>query len=71
MEIQNTQSGQAFASTSTVAPVRNDSPLTSEQRSNRSEQQSGDQNQFANSVKQVQVEAAVGEKNISQQTTGF
>ena len=67
MEIQNTQSGQAFASISTVAPVRNDSPLTSEQSSNRSEQQSGDQNQFANSVKQVQVEAtAVGEKNISQ-----
>ena len=67
MEIQNTQSGQAFASTSTVAPVRNDSPLTSEQSSNRSEQQSGDQNQFANSVNQVQVEAAaVGEKNISQ-----
>ena len=67
MEIQNTQSGQAFASTSTVAPVRNDSPLTSEQSSNRSEQQSGDQNQFANSVNKVQVEAAaVGEKNISQ-----
>ena len=67
MEIQNTQSGQAFASTSTLAPVRNDSPLTSEQSSNRSEQQPGDQNQFANSVKQVQVEAAaVGEKNISQ-----
>ena len=67
MEIQNTQSGQAFASTSNAAPVRNDSPLTSEQSSNRSEQQSGDQNQFANSVKQVQVEAtAEGEKNISQ-----
>ncbi|APD89125.1 flagellar biosynthesis protein FlaG [Alteromonas mediterranea] len=67
MEIQNTQSGQAFASASTVAPVRNDSPLTVEQSSNRSEQQPRDQNQFANSVKQIQVEATtVGEKNISQ-----
>ncbi|QDG34067.1 flagellar protein FlaG [Alteromonas mediterranea] len=67
MEIQNTQSGQAFASASTVAPVRNDSPLTAEQSSNRSEQQPRDQNQFANSVKQIQVEATtVGEKNISQ-----
>ncbi|APD93326.1 flagellar biosynthesis protein FlaG [Alteromonas mediterranea] len=67
MEIQNTQSGQAFASASTVAPVRNDSPLIAEQSSNRSEQQPRDQNQFTNSVKQIQVEATtVGEKNISQ-----
>ena len=67
MEIQNTQSGQAFASTSTVAPVRNDSPLTSEQSSNRSEQQSGDQNQFANSVKQVQVEAAGRQAEVNKE----
>ncbi|WP_394221921.1 flagellar protein FlaG [Alteromonas gracilis] len=62
MEIQNTQSGQAFASTTSIAPVREKAPLASELKT-----ESDDQGQFANSNQQAKTDdLAASEKNISQ-----
>lgn len=67
MEIQNTQSGQAFASTSTVAPVRNEAPSVAELNANRNGQQTGEQSQLANQAKQAQSSGAnVDEQNNAQ-----
>ena len=48
MEIQNTQSGQGFASTTPLAPVQNEAPSVSELNANRNGQQTGEQSQLAN-----------------------
>lgn len=62
MEIQNTQSGQAFASTTSIAPVRENAPLASELKTG-----SDDQGQFTNSNQREKTDdLAASEKNISQ-----
>ncbi|APE01190.1 flagellar biosynthesis protein FlaG [Alteromonas mediterranea] len=67
MEIQNTQSGQAFASTPSVVPVPSEAPLVSEQNSEQSEQRKSDINQRAIQTKQTQADrVALETQNIAQ-----
>ncbi|AFT94466.1 flagellar protein FlaG [Alteromonas sp. 07-89-2] len=67
MEIQNTQSGQGFASTTPLAPVQNEAPSVSELNANRNGQQTGEQSQLANQAKQAQFSGTnVDEQNNAQ-----
>jgi|TARA_A200000159_G_C7260383_1_gene312788 flagellar protein FlaG len=67
VEIQNTQSGQGFASTTPLAPVRNEAPSVSELNANRNGQQTGEQSQLANQAKQAQFSGTnVDEQNNAQ-----
>lgn len=67
MEIQNTQSGQGFASTTPLAPVRKEAPSVSELNANRNGQQTGEQSQLANQAKQAQFSGTnVDEQNNAQ-----
>ncbi|WP_334036418.1 flagellar protein FlaG [Alteromonas macleodii] len=67
MEIQNTQSGQGFASTTPLAPVQNEAPSVSELNANRNGQQTGEQSQLASQAKQAQFSGTnVDEQNNAQ-----
>jgi flagellar protein FlaG len=67
VEIQNTQSGQGFASTTPLAPVQNEAPSVSELNANRNGQQTGEQSQLANQAKQAQFSGTnVDEQNNAQ-----
>lgn len=66
MEIQNTQSGQAFASSASVMPVQSDTPLVSEQSSKQAGQQKGDANQRA---EQTQSDRGTLDKKIIAQAS--
>jgi flagellar protein FlaG len=67
VEIQNTQSGQGFASTTPLAPVQNEAPSVSELNANRNGQQTGEQSQLASQAKQAQFSGTnVDEQNNAQ-----
>lgn len=67
MEIQNTQSGQAFASTASVVPVQSDAPLVSDQNSEQARQKKSDANQRANQSEQALSDReTLDRKNIAQ-----
>lgn len=69
MEIQNTQSGQAFASSASVVPVQSDTPLVSEQSSKQAGQQKGDANQRADQTEQTQSDRGTLDKKIIAQAS--
>ncbi|MBR9783178.1 MAG: flagellar protein FlaG [Gammaproteobacteria bacterium] len=67
MEIQNTQSGQSFASAASVVPVQSDAPLVTEQNSEQAGRQKGDANRRVSQTEQIQSDSAtVDKKNIAQ-----
>ena len=67
MEIQNTQSGQAFASPASVVPVQSDAPLVTEQNLEQAGRQESDANQRVNQTEQIQSgNGTVDKKNIAQ-----